>query len=309
MPVFFRKPLWLAALLFLGLAASAGVTFAQDSVENRLRRLEIELDTLNRAVYRGEKPPPSAVSSESATTQAATEVRIQQMEMELRSLTGQLEQQSYQIRQLQQQLERVTSDLELRMQDVERNRGSATAPGSGGMQYTTRPKPQPAPSTVQPSSGNATRRLGTISQGQAGGIPSTPSANAPASVDMAAAAYENAFAMLKSSNFEAAEKEFDKFLNQYPDHVLAPNARYWYGETFYVRGDYERAARIFAEGYQADPQGAKAQDNLLKMGMSLAGLGNKDDACIALRQLEKESASSSSPVMRRAKQEMGRLGC
>ena len=82
-----------------------------------------------------------------------------------------------------------------------------------------------------------------------------------------------------------------------------------WSESFYVRRQYERAARIFAEGYQSYPKSSKAPDNLLKLGLSLGGMGNTHDACVALAQLKKEYASERTPVMRRADQEFSRLGC
>ena len=90
---------------------------------------------------------------------------------------------------------------------------------------------------------------------------------------------------------------------------MAPNALYWLGETFYVRKDYDKAARAFAEAYQKYPNGPKGADNLLKLGMSLAGKGEKDSACVALAQLRKEYPKGPEPVLKRGESEMATLGC
>ena len=95
----------------------------------------------------------------------------------------------------------------------------------------------------------------------------------------------------------------------FPNHALASNANYWLGETHYVRGNYPRAAQIFAKGYQENPKGSKAADNLLKLSLSLEGMGKKEDACITLRQLEKEFTADESPIIIRARQELDNLGC
>ncbi|MGB0720528.1 MAG: tol-pal system protein YbgF, partial [Bdellovibrionales bacterium] len=117
------------------------------------------------------------------------------------------------------------------------------------------------------------------------------------------------FALVKSNQFDQAENGFKAFLAAYPDHVLAGNAKYWLGETYYVRGSFEQAARMFAEGYQQFPQGAKAADNLLKLGLSLSAMGKAEDACIALAQIQKEGFKGVGPVLRRAEQESAKLGC
>ncbi|MEZ5918924.1 MAG: tol-pal system protein YbgF [Alphaproteobacteria bacterium] len=294
-------------------------------MNNRLSRIENEIETLSRAVYRGEQPPAAAVSrGGDAASQGGVEIRLQQMERELQDMRGKLEEQAYETRRLREELERVTGDLEVRIGDLEGGRSSSSAGSfrsSGtGAPYTAQSSsaansaqqpPQPAANSgYQWTSGNQTpgaeNSLGTYVEPSGAGRSASAASQA---ADPATASYENAFALLKNSQYDAAEKEFQDFVNRYPTHALAGNARYWLGETFYVRGNFERAARIFAEAYQKDPKGQKAGDNLLKLGMSLAGMGNKDDACVALDQLGKDGVSAPAPVLRRADQERSRLNC
>ena len=307
-----------AAVLAALLCVSMHDAYAQSSRElsNRLHRLENEVETLSRAMYRGETPAaPSSGSSLSSGPQAADmEIRLQQLEKQIRDLTGRVEEQSYATRQVKEALDKMSADLELRLGDLERNgSGSINNNGSFSNQsesstinnnvpYTAKPIKK-NPGDIEIYSGSNTdsgRTLGTISDN--GGV-------AAVKDDSPAALYENAFSSLKSGNYTSAEREFEQFLSRYKDHPLAGNAKYWLGETFYVRGDFDRAARIFAEGYQQYPESNKSADNLLKLGLSLASVGNTKDACIALKQLEKTQANGLGPVMRRAEQEISRLGC
>lgn len=323
------------AQIFLGLLVSGMIltsapAFAQSNRDttNRLNRIENELETLGRAVYKGEQPSPGAYSS--GTSAADAEVRIQQFESQIREMTGRLEEQDNQIRQLREQLEKLSADIDVRFSGTQDggtggSMGGGFSNGSTGGSFTNSPVRSggmnteggmeqqdrgitPPPSDASGSgyqwnsgsaAGGADGQLGTLQGSDAGGY---------ASSDTAATLYENAFSLLKGAQYGEAEKEFRSFLSQYPGHPLTGNATYWLGETYYVRGQFDKAAKTFAEGYQADPKGAKAADNLLKMGMSLSGLNKKSDACVALGQVEKEFASSG-PVMRRAQQEMTRLGC
>lgn len=305
------------------LLALSGVAGAQSSgdVSNRLSRIENELETMSRAVYKGEKPPVSAMGTGSGTEAAESLVRIQQLESQLQTLTGKIEEQGFEVTQLKNKLDRVTSDYELRLKDLENRSGGGAAAGSvpGAVPYDSGASAVPTDSSGMPgspyqfSSNNvagsagdvaalpeAANSLGTIAEGS-GGMAS--------SGDAAAMAYENAFSLLKAGNYDAAEKGFDDFLQKNPDHVLAGNAKYWLGETYYARANYEKASRVFAEAYQKYPDGSKAADNLLKLGMSLAATGNNTDACVAFRQLEKNYKTGSEPVLRRAQQEMSKLGC
>jgi tol-pal system protein YbgF len=316
------------AQIFLGLLASGVIlasapSFAQSNrdMSNRLNRIENELETLGRAVYKGEQPPAGSYGGGASAADA--EVRIQQFESQIREMTGRLEEQDNQIRQLREQLEKLSADLDVRLSGTQDggSGGSFTNDSTGGS-FTNNPirntngggglnqndrgiTPPPGDSSgsgYQWNSGSSSMtdgQLGTLTDSGAG---------VAAGADNAASLYENAFSLLKGAQYNEAEKEFNSFLSQYPGHPLTGNATYWLGETYYVRGQFEKAAKTFAEGYQADPKGAKAADNLLKMGMSLSGMNKKNDACVALGQVEKQFASSG-PVMRRAQQEMTRLGC
>lgn len=296
------------AALFAALLCFSGDALAQSGRElgNRLSRLENEVETLSRAIYRGETPPPpSNFGGGDAQAQANTEIRLQQLELQIRELTGKLEEQTFETRQLKSELERMSTDMNMRLSDLEgTGRGGVTTnSGSNSNRYSDdRSDFDTQPKLYNDQSSNS-NTLGSLRQ----------NANASSGSDIvgdeAAASYENAFSLLKNGNYDAAEQEFETFLQNHENHALAGNAKYWLGETFYVRGDFERAARIFAEGYQKYPQGSKMADNLLKLGLSLSSIGNTKDACVALRQLKKDSPPNSGPVLRRADQEMSRLGC
>lgn len=315
---------------FAGSVALTSPALAQSSrdMDNRLGRVESELETLGRAVYGGQKPSGGAYAGGGASA-ADTEVRIQGFESQIRDLTGKLEEQDYQIRQLREHLEKMSADINLRLQDGGGSTGgsfsnstpgsfgdsagspdtpvyapsgtSESAPGGPSSMPVQSPPPPGGPDGYQWRSGSASPQLGTYAESGAG--------QASPSGDSAASQYEHAFSLLKGAQYDEAEKEFRSFLSQHSGHALSGNATYWLGETYYVRGQFEKAAQTFAEGYQKDPKGGKAADNLLKMGLSLSGLGKKNDACVALGQIEKEYSASAGPVLRRAQQEMTRLGC
>ncbi len=91
--------------------------------------------------------------------------------------------------------------------------------------------------------------------------------------------------------------------------ALAGSAQYWLGETFYARGKYVDAASAFAEGYKRYPKGTKAADDLLKLGMSLARADQKQNACVALAQLDRDFPHPGAAIKERAVAEKKRLGC
>jgi tol-pal system protein YbgF len=318
----------LAALFGLGLFCVLPVTaHAQTDVQSRVNRLENEIETLSRAVYKGEEPPAGAFSSPSAdAARAAMETRINQLETQLRELTGQMEQQTYEIKMLKEQAEAAKAAAAPTTGQVGRPFGENPLTSSiyGGAGTTQDPAAStgsitgapPQPGGMQQISGvNATQpgsapytattggQLGTLSQTQDGSTYKAPASNDPSAV------YEAAFALVKDGSYDQAEIGLTDFLTRFPDHTLAPNARYWLGETYYVRKDYAKASRVFAEAYQKSPKGPKAPDNLLKLGLSLAGSGDVKSACIALTQLQTEYGGTANPVIDRAIKEKEAIGC
>ena len=98
--------------------------------------------------------------------------------------------------------------------------------------------------------------------------------------------YNDAMKKLQDGDNAGAERGFKAFLQSHPKHALAGNAQYWLGESYYARRDYQNAMTAFAEGYKTYKASPKGPDNLLKLGITLAVLGRKADACAGLRQVQ-----------------------
>ncbi len=286
--------------------------FAQQDTQSRINRLENEIQTLSRAVFKGEQPPPGAFQDTAgAATQAQTDSRLSQMEEDLRALTGRVEQIDYDNRRFQEGEEKVLKSLELRLSDMEARMGGVEpqpAPmektGLNTTMHLTAP-PAEMPLAVVNNNPDAPAPANAPTVGEIGTLHSAPVPEAADSTGL----YEQAFAMLQDRDYDGAERSFTAFLKRYPDDKLSGNAKYWLGETFYVRGNFERAARVFAEAYQQFPKGPKGPDNLLKLALSLNGMGKKDDACLTLAQLRREYPSGAGPVLARADQEATAMGC
>ncbi len=121
--------------------------------------------------------------------------------------------------------------------------------------------------------------------------------------------YDEAYALLKKAQYETAQIALEDFLKKYPTDKLAGNAQYWLGETYYVRGQFEQAAVVFAEGVQKYKSSVKGADSLLKLGMSMARLNKIKEACSAFKNLEKEFPKASESLKARVKSEMEKISC
>ena len=137
--------------------------------------------------------------------------------------------------------------------------------------------------------------------------PPTPPPTPPGAVDVG---YEGAQRLLQAGRWTEAQQAFQAFLDKNPKDPRAANAAYWLGETYYVSKDYQNAAAVFARNYKtygADSQ--KAPDNLLKLGMSLSALGQKDKACVAFAELTKRHPNAPTPVKQTLARERATAGC
>jgi tol-pal system protein YbgF len=121
--------------------------------------------------------------------------------------------------------------------------------------------------------------------------------------------YDKAYGYLLRQEYGGAEQAFAGFLRQFPQHERAGHAQYWLGETYFVRGQYKEAASAFLAGYQTYAASEKAPDSLLKLGMSLGRLGQKQPACSALAELTVRFPNAPAHIVARAKSERARSGC
>jgi tol-pal system protein YbgF len=220
------------------------------------------------------------------------EDRLNQLQQSLTMLTGQLEQLQYQNQQLQQQLEKMQADYEFRLDQLEKGKGG------GG------PRP-----TTGPAAGPASGGLAAAAPRPAPGPGPGPGPAAPAGGANADQLYHDAFKMLQDGDYAGAEQAFKTFVQRNPQHVLAGNAQYWLGETYYARREYQNAAVAFAEGYKVYKNSPKGPDNLLKLGITLAAMGKKQEACAMFARFSRDYPRATDLQKRRVDQERLRNSC
>ena len=322
-----RNSLWAVAIA-VGLA-TAGSVQAQEwhddgGLERRLATAERQVAMLAQTLDVPHAVPPRAVPVQGQFPQtyaAQVEVRLTELETTLQRLNGRVEELQFAVRQAEQRLDRALTDVEFRLTELEGGDpfatgdagggGLAAAPASPGLDLQTSviggqgATPPPGNTQIDTSSGV----LGTLNL-----TPQRPTLGGDTQVaviasDPATGDYDQAFALLQRADYAAAELALSDFLAEHARHPLASNAHYWLGETFYVRGRFEEAAGAFARGYQSFPRGSRAVDSLLKLGMSLAQLGQRNEACLTFTQLGQEFPNAALAVQRRAEQERLRLAC
>jgi len=321
---------WLRCCAVLVVVAAPAIARAQmqpqdqdRTTEDRLDRIERDLNMLQRQVYRA-APGAMAASGGSAGAGASTaanlEVRMEQVEAQMRDLTGKVEELTNGLDQLKQRIEQINSDFSVRFDQMSGGNGAVASeppPRSSADSTRIAGSPPPAPGTVlpPPSGGGLNPIFGTLSPpGTTPARPPPPPAEtAGAEPSMATGStteqFNHAFGLLKQSDYVGAETALKAFIEAHPSDPLAGNAQYWLGQTYFTRNKYSEAAAAFAESYKRFPKGPKAADNLLYLSMSLAKSDQKKNACLALEQLDQAFPNPAPAIRQRAALEKKRIGC
>lgn len=121
--------------------------------------------------------------------------------------------------------------------------------------------------------------------------------------------YEQAYSLAVNGDYAGAERSFRTFLETYPDDALAANAQYWLGESLLAQQSYREAADAFLKTYTDHPGNSKSPDSLLKLGVSLRGLGEADAACATFSELLNKYPDAAPAVLSQARDERRRAQC
>lgn len=121
--------------------------------------------------------------------------------------------------------------------------------------------------------------------------------------------YDQAYSLAVNGDYAGAERGFRNFIESYPDSDLTANAQYWLGESLLAQQDYRGAADAFLKTYTDHPGNAKSPDSLLKLGVSLRGLGEADAACATFSELLNKFPNAAPAVLSQARDERLRAQC
>lgn len=275
---------------------------------------------------------------------AGLQVRIDQLEEQVRNYSGQIEGMQFQITQLHTLLERMQEDNEFRFQQLEGGdlgETDAVTP-SGGATPAERLPQDPAsasvPTVVDPLVGDSD----LIGEEELGGednlyasdvygpggivlgspegplgstLPSQPldlsfdPEATPLNDGDANAQYQAGYDAVVRGEYAFAESQFRQFVESFPDHTQAPDATYWLGETLIQRSAYGEAAEVLLNGFERYPTSTRASDLLFNLGVALYGAGEFDTACRTYSEVLRRYPDSTQAFRDRVVSEQARAGC
>jgi tol-pal system protein YbgF len=315
-------------ILFLSSIFFTNFTYADN--HNLLEILEIiqkDLKTLEKAVYSGSIS--NVGSSNNSTNENMLDqnsedvltrhlLKLSEIENQFQKLTNRFEEINFKLDKLSNRLSKVQSDNQIRFQDIEDVLSSED--GEKKITLKKNKEKKSLPGSSQPQD------LGSISYKDNStdqDIQQTQSIDSAASIvtetfqseekilpnESPKKQYEFATSFLKVGDYNTAERAFREFVSENSDHELAGNAQYWYAETFRIRQLYTDAASAYLEGYQKYPKGEKAPINLLKLGVSMVQIGEKNQGCKMIDGVAKQYPKANQSVLQKAKYESKKFEC
>ena len=318
--IFKRKIL---SILFFLLLFSQNSYSQDQNVLDILEAIQKDLKTLEKAVY------SDSVSLNSNTTieldQNTEDVltrhllKLSELENQFNELTNKFEKVNFKLDKLSSRLSKIQADNQLRFQGLEKEISTGIVENK---ELVLKPNEEDKilPGSSEPQdlgsiSYKDTSTEATTQQTQSIDVTSTVVSEIIESEEKILPdetpekQYEFASSFLKVGDYNTAERAFLEFVKLNPDHNLAGNAQYWYAETFRIRQLYTDAAEAYLEGYQKYPKSNKAPINLLKLGVSLVQMGEKDQGCLMISGVKDQYPKANQSVLQKAKYEEKKFGC
>ena len=322
----------LIKLIFISLIFSSTFfsshAFSQDqSVGEILEIIQKDLRTLERAVYsqsfseNGDTNTAQKASTKESE-QALTKhlLKLSEIEVQFQELTNKFEEINFKLDKLSTKLSKVQEDNQLRFEQIEQKSINETSNNT----LASVPKTE---QTIKNDDINKKKILPGSSEPQSLGqlsykdMTTSDQTQIIESVEQTEAIisevfdteekilpdvppkeqYQFARNFLKVGDYDNAEKAFREFVLTNPDNELSGNAQYWYAETYRIRQMYTDAATAYLEGYQKYPKSKIAPENLLKLGVSLIQMGEKDQGCLMIAGVRKQYPNATQSVLQKAK--------
>jgi len=298
-------------------------------VKEILEIIQKDLRTLERAVYSESFKPTKSSSNQEISNINAEDVltkhllKLSEIEKQFQELTNKYEEINFKLDKLSSRLSKVQADNQLRFQNLESKTTVNNTIEENSL--TSAPKTDLEQKKILPGSSQP-QDLGTISYKD---MTTKDEIQIVQSVDSTKTVstevfeseekilptgtpreqYEFATSFLKVGDYNMAERAFREFVENNPDSELSGNAQYWYAETFRIRQLYTDAASAYLEGYQKYPKSEKAPINLLKLGVSLVQIGEKDQGCLMIAGVKKQYPNATQSVLQKAKYEENKFEC
>ena len=285
------------------------------SISDQIQVITKDLKTLEKAVYQksdvSKNVTLNAAKNDGLNEDILTKhlLKLNEIEDQFRELTNKFEEVNFKLDKLSTRVTKIQSDTQLRFSDLEGGDTNYQKEKQVSLPGTSKPKDFGANPGYQTTNLPSQQTINSVESAQ------TVISEEPEKIESILPSkgpneqYDFAVSFMKIGDYETAVAALKEFIDKNKDHDLAGNAQYWYGETFRIRQLYSDAATAYLDGYQNYPKSKKAPDNLLKLGITMVQLGEKDQGCKMILGIKKEYPKASKSVLQKAQYEQKKFKC
>jgi len=282
-----------------------------------LEKLQEDIKTLEKAVYSQDIKSTTSnneLTNEDSDILTKHLLKLSELEEQFKTLTNNFEEINFKLDKLSNRITKIQTDNQMRFQDLEQSDSNSVTkskkkklPGSGEAQDFGE-----VLEAVPESDMTAAEQIQQTQSIETVGTVISETAERTEKILPSATPekqYEFAVSFIKVGDYETAELALREFVDNNSKHQLAGNAQYWYGETFRVRQLYQDAATAYLDGYKKYPKSGKAPVNLLKLGVMLVQIGEKEQGCSMIVGVKDQYPKASQSVIQKAEYEKKKFNC
>ena len=283
-----------------------------ESMLDLITSLQRDIKTLEKAVYSKDgniNNSSSAISGSEDDILTKHLLKLSDLEEQFKALTNNFEEINFKLDKLSNRITKIQTDNQVRFQDIESNTSNNKLTKKKNLPGSDQPQDLGGISDTDVASLETVQKTQSIES--AGTVITETPERAEKLLPEASPEkqYEFAISFLKVGDYETAEYALREFIDLHSKHELAGNAQYWYGETFRVRQLYQDAATAYLDGYQKYPKSSKAPVNLLKLGVMLVQIGEKEQGCSMIKGVKVQYPKANQSVIQKAEYEKKKFNC
>tara|TARA_Y100000741_G_scaffold360395_1_gene342574 strand:- start:496 stop:1449 length:954 start_codon:yes stop_codon:yes gene_type:complete len=283
-----------------------------ESMLDLITSLQRDIKTLEKAVYSKDgniNNSSSAISGSEDDILTKHLLKLSDLEEQFKALTNNFEEINFKLDKLSNRITKIQTDNQVRFQDIESNTSNNKLTKKKNLPGSDQPQDLGGISDTDVASLETVQKTQSIES--AGTVITETPERAEKLLPEASPEkqYEFAISFLKVGDYETAEYALREFIDLHSEHDLAGNAQYWYGETFRVRQLYQDAATAYLDGYQKYPKSSKAPVNLLKLGVMLVQIGEKEQGCSMIKGVKVQYPKANQSVIQKAEYEKKKFNC
>ena len=276
------------------------------TIQQQLERLQREVSDLSQTVFSNDNNNKQENDNYLATNLSAIDMRIYDLEKDVKSLTSSFEEIMFKIDDLILKIENYNTDLSFLEQRINSMKNftpdKETFSNEGNSDNFDLIEEENTLGSLKITNEKSNIDLSDNEK--------TSDSKTEENVEISLSVedqFQLALDNIRKKNWDEGKKLLSEFIKNNSENQLSGSAHYWLGELHLLEKKFRDAALVFAEGYQKFPESIKAPDMLLKLSYSLYEVEKLNESCNTLEKLILDFPKNK--LIKTAKKKIQEFGC